>query len=98
MKKYYLYILANARNGLIYTGVTGNLHSRIQAHKDGLFDGYTKRHGITQLVYVEEYDRPRDAILREKQVKHWKREWRIKLIESLNPEWEDLFYKPDFRL
>jgi putative endonuclease len=98
MKKYYVYIMANKKDGAIYVGFTGNLNSRILAHKEGTFDGFTKKYNITMLVYLEEFDKARFAIMREKQVKHWKRAWRTALIDSLNPEWEDLYYKPDFRL
>ncbi len=95
MKNYYVYILASKRNGTLYIGVTNNLLRRVYEHKNGLLEGFTKKYKVTRLVYYEVYQDVQQAILREKRMKKWKREWKINLIERENPEWEDLYYKPD---
>lgn len=87
----YVYILASKRNGTLYTGVTNNLIARVNQHKTNLIDGFTKKYGIHQLVYFEESESIIDAITREKQIKRWRREKKIKLIQSINPEWRDLY-------
>ena len=84
------YILANRFNGALYTGVTSNLLARIAQHRDGAFDGYTKRYGIVRLVYFEMFDDMATAIRREKQLKRYRREWKRNLIERENPAWNDL--------
>jgi len=89
MKKYYVYIMTNKAKTL-YVGVTSNLRRRIEEHRNGLIKGFTSRYNVKQLVYSEEYGRPRDAILREKQIKGWLRKKKLALIESINPEWRDL--------
>ena len=88
--KYYTYILASKRNGTLYTGMTNNLRYRSAQHKTGVIPGFTSRYGVKLLVYFEEFNDPRDAIAREKQLKWWKRKWKLQLIESVNPEWRDL--------
>jgi len=88
---YYVYILASKRNGTLYVGVTNNLVRRVWEHKNKLVDGFTKRHSITMLVYFEETSDIGAAILREKQIKAWKREWKLNLIESVNFDWHDLY-------
>ena len=89
-RKYYVYILASKRNGTLYVGMTNSLHNRIDQHKQGLIPGFTQKYKVNFLVYFEEYNNPRDAIAREKQLKWWRRKWKLELIESMNPEWKDL--------
>ena len=90
-KFYYVYILANKPNGTIYIGVTDDLIRRVTQHKQGLVPGFTKTYGVKMLVYYEQTELVLSAIAREKQLKRWKREWKIRLIESINPEWKDLY-------
>ena len=91
MKKYYVYILANKRNGTLYIGVTNDLIRRVYEHKNDLIDGFTKKYVVHRLVYYEQYDDVANAIQREKRLKKWNRQWKIKLIEKENPEWEDIY-------
>lgn len=86
-----VYILASRRNGTLYIGVTSDLHSRISEHKQDLMEGFTKKYGVHLLVYYEMHTTMDAAILREKRLKEWRRVWKIRLIESMNPEWIDLF-------
>ena len=90
-KQYYVYILASKRNGTLYTGMTSNLHKRIWQHKNKLLPGFTEKYKVTNLVYYEIHEDPVGAITREKQIKKWNRVWKMKLIETENPEWCDLF-------
>ena len=90
MYTYWVYILTNRTNRVLYVGVTGNLHERLSAHKSLSVPGFTSRYRATKLVYVEEAGDPASAIAREKQVKRWRREKKVALIESLNPGWEEL--------
>ena len=89
-RKYYVYILSSKRNGTLYIGMTNNLRRRVEEHKQGLIPGFTQKYKVNLLVYFEEYNDPRDAIAREKQLKWWRRKWKLELIESINPEWKDL--------
>ncbi|MCG7393600.1 GIY-YIG nuclease family protein [Microvirga sp. ACRRW] len=89
-KSYAVYILASRKNGTLYIGVTGNPLQRMEQHKSLAIAGFTRRYGVTRLVYVEWYDDIHEAIAREKQLKGWNRAWKIKLIEQSNPEWADL--------
>jgi putative endonuclease len=89
-KRYYVYIMSNKRNGTLYTGMTSNLTRRVYEHKVKLMRGFTSRYGITRLVYYEETGEVTVAIKREKQIKGWTRAKKIALIESLNPQWNDL--------
>ena len=91
MKKYYVYILASKKNGTLYTGVTNNLVRRIHEHKSKLNDGFTSRYKVDRLVYYEEFRSIIDAITREKRIKALKRQWKIELIEKINPVWIDLY-------
>ncbi|MFC1726172.1 GIY-YIG nuclease family protein [candidate division KSB1 bacterium] len=91
MNKYFLYILASKRNGTLYTGVTNDLKRRIYEHKNGLIEGFTKKYKVDKLVYFEEFNIINDALLREKNIKTWKRAWKIRHIEEFNPEWNDLY-------
>ena len=85
------YILASKRNGTLYTGVTSNLGKRVWEHKSDLVEGFTKRYRVHSLVYFEVHDEMVSAITREKQIKKWRRDWKIRLIESMNPEWTGLY-------
>ena len=90
-KKYYVYILANKRNGTLYIGITSGLKKRIYEHKNNLVEGFTKKYKIHNLVYYEETSDVMSALEREKQLKNWKRKWKMELIEKENPDWKDLF-------
>ena len=87
--QFYVYILTN-NSQTLYIGVTGNLYERVLQHKHKETPGFTSRYNIGKLIYYEEYDSPNEAILREKQLKGWRRSKKIALIESENPEWKDL--------
>ncbi len=87
----YVYIMASRRNGTIYTGVSSNLPVRVAQHKDGTLGGFTKKYGCKVLVWFERHEDIEAAIVREKRVKEWQRLWKLRLIEELNPEWNDLF-------
>lgn len=91
MKNYYVYILASKRNGTLYVGVTNDLIRRVYEHKEGIADGFTKKYNVKNLVYYELHEDIKTAIMKEKQMKKWNREWKIELIEKLNPEWKDLY-------
>ncbi len=91
MRSYYVYILASQRNGTLYIGVTNDLIRRVYEHKHGVVDGFTKKYGVHRLVYVEETNDIGAAIEREKQLKWWKRKWKLQLIVRMNPNWDDLF-------
>ena len=90
MKQPAVYILASKPFGTLYVGVTSNLPSRIEAHRSGAVEGFTKDHDVGRLVYFELHETMPDAILREKQMKKWRREWKIQLIREKNPDWQDL--------
>lgn len=90
MKHYYIYILANQKNGTLYIGLTSDIIKRIWQHQNDLIDGFTKKYSIHRLVYFEEVGDVRSAISREKQLKGWKRCWKIELIEQNNPNWDNL--------
>ncbi len=91
MSSYFVYILANKRNGTLYIGFTSDLLNRVSQHKNNITKGFTKKYGVHKLVYFEQYD-DYDAVLqREKQLKEWKREWKLELIEKANPLWQDLW-------
>lgn len=91
MKQYYVYILASKKHGVLYIGVTSELIGRTWQHKEGVAEGFSKRYWVKRLVYFEVYDEVEQAILREKRLKKWNREWKILLIEEKNPEWRDLY-------
>jgi len=88
---YHVYILSNKSNSVLYVGISGNLKNRVWQHKQKLVDGFTKKYNVTKLVYFESSTDVMSAIAREKQIKKWRREKKIKLIESMNPGWKDLF-------
>ena len=87
----YVYILASQKNGTLYVGVTADLLKRVYEHKTKLADGFTKRYGVSRLVYYEVFDQMITAIEREKQLKRWHRDWKINLVESKNKNWDDLY-------
>ena len=89
-RQYYVYVLTNKSNKVIYIGVTNNLERRMFEHKNKLVEGFTKRYNLTKLVYYEVTEDVESAIKREKQLKNWHRDWKISLVNQLNPEWEDL--------
>jgi putative endonuclease len=93
MKQYYVYILASKRNGTLYVGVTGDLLKRVYEHKNELGKGFTEKYGVHKLVYFEATENVESAITREKQIKKWNRTWKLELIESVNPDWNDLYDK-----
>jgi len=88
---YFVYIMASQKNGTLYVGVTNDLIRRVFEHREGTVAGFTNRYDIKDLVYFEEHDEPRNAIQREKNIKHWSRAWKLALIERQNPDWQDLF-------
>jgi len=92
-KQPYVYILASKKNGTLYIGVTSNLIQRIWQHKNKQAEGFTKKYNVHTLVYCEQHEVMETAITREKQMKKWKRDWKIQLIEKDNPQWEDLWLK-----
>ncbi len=90
-RQYYVYIFANKPNGTLYIGMTNNIARRVWEHKQGLVEGFTKKYNVDRLVYCESFAKPRDAIQREKRLKKWNRAWKIRLIESTNSCWKDLY-------
>jgi len=90
-KYYYVYIMTNKRNIVLYTGITSDLKRRVYEHKEKFIDGFTKKYNIIKLVYYEIYGDPISAISREKQIKAGSRKKKINLIESINPKWNDLY-------
>ena len=90
MKQPCVYILASARNGTLYVGVTSDLTRRAWQHKSGAVEGFTKRYDVHRLVHAEFHAMMADAILREKRIKKWRRAWKIRLIQETNPDWRDL--------
>jgi putative endonuclease len=89
-RSFHVYILSNRRRGVLYVGITSNIEQRIAAHKGKVVPGFTQRHGVTSLVYVEHYASVHEARAREAVLKRWRRQWKFDLIETLNPEWKDL--------
>ena len=87
---YYVYIMANTKNGTLYVGVTSDILRRADEHKTGILKGFTKKYQLKRLVYFEETESIDAAIAREKQLKNWKRDWKLDLIERVNPNWTDL--------
>jgi putative endonuclease len=91
LKEPCVYMLASKRDGIIYVGVTSDLFGRVNLHKQGIFDGFTKKYRVHELVYYEMHHTMAEAFRREKQLKN--RAWKVRLIEQLNPEWDDLCSK-----
>jgi putative endonuclease len=89
-KQYYVYILTNKSNKVLYIGVTNDLERRMYEHKNKMIDGFKKKYNLTKLVYFEATTNINSAIEREKQLKNWHRDWKINLIKESNPEWRDL--------
>ncbi|MCP4260738.1 MAG: GIY-YIG nuclease family protein [Planctomycetes bacterium] len=92
MGQYFVYILASKKNGTLYIGVTNDLLKRGYQHKNNLVEGFTQKYDVHNLVYYEIFKNIHDAITREKNMKKWKRKWKMELIEKFNPNWEDLYY------
>jgi putative endonuclease len=90
MKTYYVYIITNKPNGTLYIGFTDDLNRRIREHKSGVCKGFAYKYNLAQLVYFEEYQSSSQAFIRERQMKKWKREWKINRIVEMNPDWNDL--------
>jgi putative endonuclease len=88
---FYVYFLASGRNGTLYAGVTNDLVRRIYEHKNKVVHGFTKQYGVDRLVWFEVYDDLTNAIVREKEIKKWRRAWKLRLIERSNPQWVDLY-------
>jgi len=88
-----IYIITNKKYGTLYIGVTSNLVKRVYEHKNKLVDGFSKKYNLSKLVYYELFENMESAIIREKRLKKWNREWKLKLIDNFNPNWEDLYYK-----
>ena len=86
-----VYILASARNGTLYVGVTSNLVNRIWEHKNNVVEGFTRKYGVHDLVWFEPHEMMESALAREKAIKEWKRQWKLELIEKMNPECRDLY-------
>ncbi len=85
-----VYILSSGKHGTLYTGVTSDLLARLYQHREGTIEGFTSRYGVTHLVWFEMHENMEAAILREKRIKKWNRDWKLNLIERSNPEWVDL--------
>jgi putative endonuclease len=91
MTSFYVYLLASRRHGTLYLGMTNDLVRRVHEHKSKSVPGFTRRYGVDRLVWFEIYDDPATAISREKELKKWRRDWKIRLIEEQNPDWCDLY-------
>jgi putative endonuclease len=91
MMGFYVYIMSSKKNGTLYIGVTSDLLKRVYEHKNNLVDGFTKKYGVHRLVYYEHTEDAESAIEREKSLKRWHRQWKIRLIEKQNPDWKDLY-------
>lgn len=90
-KEFYVYMMASKKNGTLYTGITSNLIKRVWQHKNNLVEGFTQKYNVHMLVYFEHFLDAETAIKREKQLKFWKRQWKLALIEKENPLWHDLY-------
>lgn len=98
MKQYYIYILTNFKNKILYIGITNDLIRRVYEHKQKIVKGFSAKYNLKKLVYYERTESVNEAIKREKQLKNWHRQWKINLISEANPEWNDLskgWYKTD---
>ena len=89
---YYIYMLASGRHGTLYVGVTSDLARRVHEHKTKVIKGFTSKYDVSRLVWYEAYGKIDEAIAREKALKKWHRDWKVRLIEEMNPEWEDLYF------
>ena len=90
MSECYVYMMASKRNGTLYVGVTNDLVRRVRRHRKGIGSDFVKTYGVKRLVYYERHDDVKSARVREKQMKRWKRAWKLRLVEGFNPEWKDL--------
>ena len=90
-KQYYVYLITNERYGTLYVGVTNDLVRRIYEHREGVVQGFSKQHGLSRLVWFEAHDDVLAAIGREKAIKRWRRDWKMNLIQAMNPKWDDLY-------
>jgi putative endonuclease len=88
---FFVYILANKRNGTLYVGMTDDLAKRVWQHRDNLIPGFTQRYGVKMLVWYEMHESRESAFIREHQIKKWNRAWKLELIEKANPNWRDLW-------
>jgi putative endonuclease len=86
-----VYMLASSKNGTLYIGVTSNLPQRLAQHREGQVEGFSKRHGVTRLVWYEPHESMESAIIREKRLKKWNREWKAREIARRNPQWKDIY-------
>ena len=91
MKTPVVYLLASRRCGTLYVGVTSNIVQRIWQHREGLVDGFTRRYQVKRLVWYERHEAMLSAISREKAIKRWRRQWKLELVERMNPDWRDLW-------
>ena len=91
MKTYFVYIMANRKNGTLYVGMTNDLIRRVWQHKNDVLEGFTKKYSVHTLVYLEATNDVNGAIGREKRLKKWNRQWKINLIEEKNPNWDDVY-------
>jgi putative endonuclease len=90
-KLFYVYILASRRNGTLYTGSTDDIAERVWKHKSKAIKGFTSKYGVDMLVWYETHETRESAFQRERQMKEWKRKWKLELIETMNPDWADLY-------
>ena len=90
-KQFYVYVMASKRNGTLYIGVTSDLVKRVWQHKNGHVESFTKKYGAKMLVYYEIHENAENALTREKQMKKWRRAWKLRLIEEKNSQWKDLY-------
>ena len=95
MKTYYVYIMTNKMQSVLYVGMTSKLKERVHQHKQKIVEGFTDKYNVCKLVHYETFGSPEEAIKREKQLKKWERQWKVNLIEETNPEWLDLFNELD---
>jgi putative endonuclease len=90
-KQYYVYLITNERYGTLYVGVTNDLVRRVYEHREGAVEGFSKQHSLSRLVWFEAHDDVLAAIEREKVIKRWRRDWKMNLIQAMNPNWDDLY-------
>jgi putative endonuclease len=90
-RQFWVYMVASERNGTLYVGMTNDLCRRVYEHREGLIPGFTVKYGVKMLVWYEPYPTALEAIAHEKRLKRWKREWKLDLIETMNPDWRDLY-------
>jgi putative endonuclease len=91
MKGGWVYIVTNKRDGILYVGVTSDMRRRASEHRDGTYPGFSRKHGLKRLVYMESHDEIASAIARETRIKKWPRAWKVRMIHGFNPDWDDLY-------